>query len=92
MSIFLSSSFLPLLFFFFCCPLYRLSYALRKYNFNLPRVVGEKAKLAVDFPQNITCFFVCNCVRIGQNFQNELSIGERSIFVYVAIYQLGSLN
>ena len=37
------------------------------------------------------CVIVLGLVR-NQNFQNELSIVERSIFVDVAVYQIGSLN
>ena len=37
------------------------------------------AKLAVDFSQNVTFCCECNCVRIGQNIENEVSL-ERPIF------------
>ena len=42
------------------------------------------SKLAVDFfPKMLLVFFVCNSVRIGQNFQNKVSM-ERCIFAEVA--------
>ena len=36
-------------------------------------------------------FFVCNSVKIGQNFQNKVSVG-RYILAHVAAYILNSLN
>ena len=44
----------------------------------------------MDFPKNVTRFFVCNSVRIGQSFHNEVSV-ERSIFADVVAYH-GKLN
>ena len=40
----------------------------------------------MDFPKNVTRFFVCNSVRIGQSFRNEVSV-ERSIFADVVAYR-----
>ena len=39
----------------------------------------------MDFPKNVTRFFVCNSVRIGQSFRNEVSV-EISIFADVVAY------
>ena len=43
-------------------------------------------KLAMDFSPKCYLFRECNSYRIGQNFQNEVSL-ERSIFEEVVVYQ-----
>ena len=48
-------------------------------------------KLAVDFSPKCYLFCERNSVRIGQNIQNEVSLG-RSIFADVVAYQFINLN
>ena len=55
------------------------------------KVVGKQRNWRWIFPQNVTCFFMCNPLKIGQNFQTEVLV-EKSTFSDNAAYQLNSLN
>ena len=58
-------------------------------KFNLQRLVSKQRNWQSIFPQYITWFFAYNVVRIGKNFQNEVSV-ERSALADVSAYQLKS--
>ena len=59
-------------------------------KFNLQRVVSHYSEIGSEFfYQNDTWFCGCNSFRIGQNFQNEVSV-ERPIFADVCVYHFNS--
>ena len=68
----------------------RLTFQERE-KFNLQRAVGEQRNWQCIFPQNVSRFLVCSSGRIGQNFQNEVSV-IRSIVPEFVAQQLNNLN
>lgn len=59
-------------------------------KFSLQRVVSHYSEIGSEFfTKMITWFCGCNSFRIGQNFQNEVSV-ERPIFADVSVYRFNS--
>ena len=77
---------LPTLSSLFCMELWLANFLGKPGQINLQRVVCKQRNWQWIFPQNVTFFSECNCDRIGQNIQNEVSL-ERSIFEVVVVYQ-----
>ena len=55
-------------------------------KFNLQRVVGKAAKLAMNYSPKCHIFW-CNSIRVVEKIQKDMSV-ERSIFADVLSYQL----